>query len=850
MNRRILKIILPIFGLVVFSLALWALYHELRTYHLRDIIRAVRSLPRPRILLAVALTALSYTAATGYDTLSSRYIRRPVPYRRTSLAAFIGTTFSNNLGFGILTGGSVRLRLYTAWGLSGLEISKLVFFNYLTLWLGFLGLGGLVFALEPVAVPQALHLPFLSARPVGLIFLGLVALYFALTLALRKPLVVRGAEFQVPPTRLFPLQVAVSVVDWSIAGAALYVLLPAQAGLSYPAFLGIYMLALLAGIFSQVPGGLGVFETVFVLLMSSRLPASAVLGSLLAYRGIYYFLPLAAAFLILGSQELARKKEELRKATDALSRWSSLLGPPILAVLTVAAGIVLLASGATAAVPERMAWLERILPLPVVETSHFLGSVAGILLVVVARGVQRRLDAAYVLTSALLGGGIVFSLLKGADYEEAIILAAMLAVFLPSRRYFYRKASLFRPTPSLGWITAVLFAIIGTAWLTLFSHKHVEYSGELWWKFAFNAHAPRSLRALTGAAVAVLVVGAAALLRPHRRPLVSQTPDPERLESIVRQSPDTGANLALLGDKHFLFSSSGKAFIMHGQSGRSCVSMGDPVGPREEWPELIWSFRESADRQGCWTVFYEVGSGSLASYLDVGLALRKLGEEGRVDLTSFSLEGSARKKLRYTLNSLEREGVSFSVISREEIPALLPELRRISDAWLLEKRTREKGFSLGWFDEGYLSHFPIAVARLQGRIVSFSNLWAGDNREELSIDLMRHLPEAPNGTMEYLFTRLMVWGKSEGYRWFSLGMVPLAGLADHSLAPLWDRLGTFLFRHGEAFYNFQGLRQFKEKFDPVWRPRYLAFPGGLTLPTVLGNLAALVSGGLRGVVAK
>ena len=114
MNRRILKIILPIFGLAVFSLALWALYHELRTYHLRDIIRAVRSLPRPRILLAVALTALSYTAATGYDTLSSRYIRRPVPYRRTSLAAFIGTTFSNNLGFGILTGGSVRLRLYTA----------------------------------------------------------------------------------------------------------------------------------------------------------------------------------------------------------------------------------------------------------------------------------------------------------------------------------------------------------------------------------------------------------------------------------------------------------------------------------------------------------------------------------------------------------------------------------------------------------------------------------------------------------------------------------------------------------------------------------------------------------------
>jgi len=849
-NRRILKFFLPAFGMAVFSLALWALYHELRTYHLKDILQAAHLLPRPRILFALALTALSYTAATGYDTLSTRYIRHSVPYHRTALAAFIGTTFSNNLGFGVLTGGSVRLRLYSAWGLSAVEISKLVFFNYLTLWLGFLGLGGIVFTLEPMAVPNALHLPFLSVRPVGLIFLSLVGAYFLLTLVLHKPLVVRGEELPVPPARLFPLQVAVSLVDWSIAGAALYVLLPAQAGLSYPAFLGIYMLALLAGIFSQVPGGLGVFETLFLLLMSSRLPASAVLGSLLAYRGIYYFLPLATTFVLLGSQEVARKKEQLRRATDVVGRWSSLLGPPILAVLTVAAGVVLLVSGATAAVPSRMAWLERILPLPIVETSHFLGSVVGILLIILARGVQRRLDAAYLLTSTLLGAGIVFSLLKGGDYEEAIILFAMLLIFLPSRRFFYRKASLFRPTARPGWIAAVLFAIIGTAWLTRFSHKHVEYSGELWWKFAFDAHAPRSLRALTGAAVAAVVAALGVLLRPHRGALVPEVTDRERLEVIVRQSPDSSANLALLGDKNLLFSSNGNAFVMYGQSGRSCVSMGDPVGPEQEWPELIWSFRELADRQGCWPVFYEVGGGGLAPYLDVGLALHKLGEEGRVDLSSFSLEGSARKKLRHALNSLKRDGVTFEVFPPDAVPALLPELKTISDAWLLEKRTREKGFSLGRFDEGYLAHCPVAVARLQDRVVAFTNLWAGDNREELSIDLMRHLPEAPNATMEYLFTRLMVWGKAEGYRWFNLGMVPLAGLADNSLAPMWDRLGTLVFRHGEAFYNFQGIRHFKEKWDPVWRPRYLASPRGFVLPTVLGNVATLVSGGVRGVVAR
>jgi phosphatidylglycerol lysyltransferase len=851
MGRRILRIVLPTFGLAVFCLALWALYHELKTYHLKDILHSLRSLPRPRVLLALAFTALSYTAATGYDTLSTRYIRRPVRYGRTALAAFIGTTFSNNLGFGILTGGSVRLRLYTAWGLSALEISKLVLYNTVTLWLGFLGLGGLVFALEPLAVPQALRLPFLSVRPVGLIFLSMVVAYFVLTLVLRRPLRLKEEELPAPPARLFPFQIVVSFVDWAVAGATLYVLLPAQAGLSFPGFLGIYMLALLAGIFSQVPGGLGVFETVFVLLMSSRLPASVVLGSLLAYRGIYYFLPLAAAFVLLGTQELSRKKEQLLQATDTVGRWSSVVGPPVLSVLTIAAGIVLLVSGATAAVPARMAWLERILPLPIVETSHFMGSVVGILLVFLAWGVQRRLDAAYLLTSVLLGAGIVFSLLKGADYEEAIILAGMLVVFLPGRRYFYRKASLFRPSASAGWIVAVLFAIIGTAWLTRFGHKHVEYSGELWWRFAFDAHAPRSLRALTGAAVAALLVSVAMLLRPHRRPASASAPPDEGLvESIVGQSPDSAASLALLGDKRFLLSPNARAFIMYGHSGRSCVSMGDPVGPQEEWPELVWSFREMADRNGYWTVFYEAGAGTLEPYLDLGLTLHKLGEEGRVSLPSFSLEGGERKKLRYTVNSLEREGVSFAVVPKQEVPPLLGELRRISDSWLVGKSTREKSFSLGRFDEQYLSHFPIAVVRLQDRIVAFSNLWGAANPEELSIDLMRHLPEAPAGTMEYLFVRLMLWGKDSGYRWFSLGMVPFAGLADHSLAPLWNRLGTLLFQHGEAFYNFQGLRKFKEKFDPVWRPRYLASPGGLALPTVLANVASLVSGGIRGLVTK
>ena len=153
-------------------------------------------------------------------------------------------------------------------------------------------------------------------------------------------------------------------------------------------------------------------------------------------------------------------------------------------------------------------------------------------------------------------------------------------------------------------------------------------------------------------------------------------------------------------------------------------------------------------------------------------------------------------------------------------------------------------------DDAYLSHFPVALVRVGGRVVAFANLWVGAEREELSVDLMRYDAAAPEGVMEYLFIELMLWGRAAGFRRFNLGMAPLSGLENRQLAPLWARAGALLFRHGEHFYNFQGLRAYKEKFDPVWEPRYIASPGGLALPRILTNVAALISGGLMGVVAK
>jgi phosphatidylglycerol lysyltransferase len=280
------------------------------------------------------------------------------------------------------------------------------------------------------------------------------------------------------------------------------------------------------------------------------------------------------------------------------------------------------------------------------------------------------------------------------------------------------------------------------------------------------------------------------------------------------------------------------------------VALGDPVGSAEAAPGLIREFLERCDDFDGEPVFYEVGKERLHLYADFGFAFAKLGEEARVSLKEFSLQGSASKEYRNALRRLEKEGGTFRIVPREGVPAVLDALEEVSGEWMRSKATAEKGFSLGFFDREYVSRFPAAVIEVAGRIEAFATLWPGARKVELSVDLMRFRDTAPKNVMEALFIHLILWGQSDGYRWFSLGMAPLSGLDASPIASLWTKAGSFLYRQGEAFYNFQGLRAYKEKFRPVWEPRYLTYPGGLALPRIAADVAALIAGGYRRILGK
>jgi len=612
MNIRLYKYAGPLVALSLFSAALWVLHHELGRYRYHDIIAAFSALPVQNVLRAAVLALFSYAAMAGNDVLAIRYIKYPLSYGRTVFTSVISYALSNNIGISILSAGAARYRIYSSWGLTGTDITRILVFVVTSFWLGFCTVSGIVLFLGPAPLSAAVHLPFFSIRAAGGLFICIVSAY-VLWCALRKrSLKIRGLELAVPPSGLALTQIAVSSVDWLLAAGVLYVLLPPDASLPFTHFIGAYLAAQLSGMISHVPGGLGVFETVIILLLSPGIPASSLMGSLLAYRAVYYLFPLAAAVITFTVYEIIQAREKVKKTAELFGRWISLIVPHLFALTTFLGGAILLISGATPAVQGRMELLKDILPLPVLEVSHFLGSLAGAGLILLARGIQRRLDAAYFITVSLLAAGAAFSLLKGLDYEEALILTGMVALLLPTRKYFYRKASLFSEPFTFGWITAIILMLAAMVWIGMFSYKHVEYSGDLWWHFALFADAPRFLRAAVAVVSLSLVFSVAKLLRPSRPgPVLPDTAKIERARSAILGSRDSSAWLALLGDKSLLFSDSGSAFIMYGVEGRCRVAMGDPVGPGDEGIELIWRFHEMCERGGAWTVFYEVGEARL-----------------------------------------------------------------------------------------------------------------------------------------------------------------------------------------------------------------------------------------------
>jgi uncharacterized membrane protein YbhN (UPF0104 family) len=303
-GKKLPGILIPFVSTGLLALALWILYHEVESFHVHEIARYFNEVSLGRLALAVMASMVSYLALTGYDNLALKHIGHPLGYGRTTFASYVGYAFSNTIGFSYISGGFIRYRFYSEWGLSATEIAKVVVFTILSSFTGFFTVAGICFLARPERIPSSVHLPHYLIRPIGIFFVLLITAYAVMVFALKMPLKLGKHRLHLPSGTLFPVQLLVAVTDWVSAAMTLYFLLPPVVTLPLPSFISIFMTAQFVGIASFVPGGLGVFEVIVLLLLPAGTTHPQIIGSLVSFRVIYYLAHLAIGASMLGIHEL------------------------------------------------------------------------------------------------------------------------------------------------------------------------------------------------------------------------------------------------------------------------------------------------------------------------------------------------------------------------------------------------------------------------------------------------------------------------------------------------------------------------------------------------------------------
>ena len=826
-------------ALVLALLGFEALHLLLRDVHLYDVRAALAQASPWRILAALGLTTISYLALTGYDAIGLRIIGKPQPWPLAAIASFASYTISNNFGFSLLTGGSVRYRIYGAAGLSVGQVAKLGMLSSAVFWSGVTAMSAIALLQPSGPVPLGgVEVPAQVAHQLGAGVLGAIALLLAARAIGMRQLRILRWTITLPSLGQFAALGAIALIDIGAAAATLAVLIPGLGIADLPTFVLAYALALLVGSVTHVPGGIGVFEAVLLgALPHDRL---ALFAALLLYRLIYYLLPLLLAGVLVAGMEGARLRRPIGAGLKLLDRAGRALAPTFVTLMVFVGGLVLLLSGALPGVEHRLSNLD-VLPLQLIEGSHLAGSLAGMALLLVAPALNARLTSGFHIARVLLIAGALLSLLKGLDYEEAGMLLIVALALQYSRRSFYRQGGVLAQPIDWAWLVAGLGALALSIWAGFFAYKHVPYSNELWWHFALHGNAPRFLRASFAAGIMMSMAVAWRLLFRRRPPGPGQALSEAVAARALAVCPRSDAALAYAGKKRFIVSRAGDAFLIYGVRGRTWVVLGDPIGAREHWAEMVWAARRACDAAGGRLCFFQASEEMLPLFVDLGLRAYKYGEEAHIPLASFTLAGPKAKALRHGCKRAQAAGLTFAIVPRAEVPALLPELREISDEWLIARGAREKSFSLGTFTERYVSRFDCAVVRDATNVVAFANIWTSGDGQELSVDLMRHRAAMPYGAMDYLFVSLLEHGRARGFTRFNLGLAPLSGINGDRLAPNWAKLARALFENGERFYSFAGLRAFKSKFDPVWVSRYIAAPHGWSAGAALIDLVAVVN---------
>ncbi len=447
-QNRAQRLLVSFAILISFAALIAAFGDVVRDIDYRATIQVLRHMPAAAIALAVVATAISFAALVGRDASALRYVGARPSRSALLIAGFCGSALGNAVGFGVLTSAAVRYRIYNAAGVKSDDVARLLAFVVGGFAIGLMGVGGLAGLVE--AEPAGALLGW-SPSPIRAVA-GLALACVACLLALGVPKQIRLGGLALPPPsrKLIVAQLALTSVRLIGAAAALWVLLPATP-VDFVTFVAIFSAATALAAVTHIPAGAGIFELIVLWAFRDRASFEGVAAALIAYRCIYYLLPLVLSSIAFAYFEIGVVAGSRYMAPDdKLARAAARLSPMFMSVIAFTTGVMLLISGATPTFSRRLADLSDHVPLWALESSHFLGSVIGVVFLFVARGLLDRRDGAWKLALALSASSLVFSLVKGLAFGEAAFLLLFAILLLATRQQFYRPTSMFDQPFTMG----------------------------------------------------------------------------------------------------------------------------------------------------------------------------------------------------------------------------------------------------------------------------------------------------------------------------------------------------------------------------------------------------------------
>lgn len=608
-----------------------------------------------------------------------------------------------------------------------------------------------------------------------------------------------------------------------------------------------YTMTLLFWIASPTPNGIGIVETLLPIIYASlNVPAEKATIINLGFRGITFWIPLLVGFFLL------RRLKMFGGSERSLARMGQVR---LVAILTGLMGLVNVLSVMTPDLVSGLQILTRFSPVVIQEGGRLTAVLTGFALILLSHGLWERKRVAWILTLFVLIVSILAHFLKGFNYQEVILSSALALYLLSLQAYFHALSD--RPAVQQGLrvlLTSLTFTLAyGTIGFYLLDQQYnVSFSlldalrqTIIMFTVFYNPGLEPSTLYGRYFIFSIYIVGATTmayslylLLRPVLNWSIASAADRQRAQAIIQQHGRTAlAHFALFPDKAYYFSPGG-SLIAYAVTGRVALALGDPIGPPDDIPAAIEGFLAYGRSQNWEIAFYQTLPDYLSAYQAADFQAICIGHEGIINLTQFQLSPHNRQAISH-LTSLGQR----TEIHHPPFPAsLMRQLSLLSDEWLTMLNGEERRFSQGWFYEQYVSQHPvIAIHTATDEITAFANILPTFQEKQLTIDLLRRLPSAEHGTLEFLFADLFIWAQGEGYTSFNLGLTPISLAHENgdNENPMVGRAMSYIYQKVNQFYYFNRQLTFKEKFNPTWEPRYLIFPRPTALPDIWSALLRL-----------